>query len=1173
MLVQSKEKRKKKKEPVEKKAEDRTIYANSPQQNAAFKFPNNAISTSKYSILTFLPKNLYQQFRKLANVYFLIIAVLQTVPSISISYGQPVILVPLLFVICVSAVKDALEDLVRHRSDYEENHRRVMVFRNGRVRELLWRQVLVGDVIKVVSNQAFPADLILLSSSEPKGICYVETANLDGETNLKHKMAARETAHLIPEDDAASKFTATLVCEGPNDRLYHFKGNMTLGHGGQVSLDANQMLLRGSALKNTQWVYGVVIYTGHESKIMKNSTQSRAKQSTVERLMNRQIIYVFLLQMILCLFGGIYNGIWLEEHTRTAGYLHLEEYNFFSAVVIRTFTWMLIFTNFVPISLVVSLETVKYCQACFIAWDEKIYDPITDTATAAQSSNLNEELGQVEYIFSDKTGTLTCNKMEFRKCSVGGESYGRGTTEIGRARIAREQGRALNEMDEDDSRANVKNVSPIFHEPVGNVNFDDTYMFDHMLDPHHPNCQNLRNFFMHLAVCHTIIPEKDKNTGEIVYQASSPDELALVNGARFAGFYFHTRTENGVVVNMMGEDVSFEILNVLEFNSDRKRMSVIARGSDGQYVLYTKGADTTVFPLLRTADKDLLTTTQKHLEIFADEGLRTLVIAVKFLDPEVYREWNERFQEAKRAIEGREEKVDAVSAEIEQDLTLLGSTAIEDRLQDQVPQTIATLAQAGLKIWMLTGDKVETAINIGFACSLLEQHMRRMLIQSVSPPEVRTDLQEALDSIKDIKSKERDPVFALVITGDALFHALSADMRYVLLELAQQCKAVIACRVSPKQKAEVVRLVKNNIACVTLAIGDGANDVNMISAAHVGIGISGQEGLQATRAADYAIAQFSFLRRLLLVHGREAYRRNSKLVCYTFYKNITFVAPMFYFGVFSAFSGQPFYNAWVYQLYNILYTAMPIVIYSIFDRDIEYKTLESTPKLYEPGLQGALFNTKVFWQYVSNGFWHAAVILAVPMMAYARVSTRPDGQMEDLWLLGSVIYAAVVIICNLKLALEMNAWTNIAFIVMFVSVSSYFVTMTIFAGVAVKLDIYGVMAHLWTSPAFYFCMLLLPVVALMRDFVWKAYSRFFHADVKHVIQESQYLARKRKFVSEQPFLDTESYLEKYNYKKDPSKSTIWNSFAAEQDKHTGFAFSQEPGQTPQITDEQYYKNL
>lgn len=521
-----------------------------------------------------------------------------------------------MFVITVSAVKDIFEDLKRHKSDNVENTRKVLRLdkkTNTFVTDS-WKNLCVGQIVQVLQDQYFPADLALLRSSNNNGIAYVETKNLDGETNLKHKSALKELQATITDAALCTKFKGTLVCEAPNDQLYKFEGTITTPDKVTYSLDHNSMLLRGTSLRNTEWVYGIVIYTGHDSKIMKNSSKSRTKFSKLETQTNKQIILIFLFQIFICIIGASFNMLWTLRTGQTYHpYLHLEseddaDKDFWSGLfadsITRFGTWLLLFANFVPISLIVTLEVVKFLQAQFIQWDADIYDESKDLNTKVQTSNLNEQLGQVDYVFSDKTGTLTCNLMEYKKHSVGKYSYG---------------------VD----GANAPNTKEM---GVTNFNFQDDVFEDHMKDKNHPNHKNIQNFLTHLAVCHTVVAEY--RDGDVLYNASSPDELALVNCAKYFGYQFKGRDDdNNIEVSINGKSTIFQLLTVIEFSSDRKRMTVIVRTPDNKIKVLIKGADSIVQARLSDEEQsgELLKSTLQHLETYASTGLRTLLLAEKEL--------------------------------------------------------------------------------------------------------------------------------------------------------------------------------------------------------------------------------------------------------------------------------------------------------------------------------------------------------------------------------------------------------------------------------------------------------------------------------------------------------------------------------------------------------------
>ncbi|KNC84425.1 hypothetical protein SARC_03353 [Sphaeroforma arctica JP610] len=1070
----------------------RTLFINDSIANEGEVFCTNYVTTAKYTWWSFLPIFLYEQFSRYANMFFLFIAVIQQIPGVSPT-GRWTTIIPLTIVLTATGIKEILEDMKRHRSDREVNDRLVRVLRQGTFQTIRWTEVQVGDIVRVVHDQYFPADLVLLSSSEPMGICYVETANLDGETNLKIKQAVGITEFVKTPGDARF-LRGVVMCEKPNNRLYNFEGLITLHSEGEekkMAIGPDQVLLRGAQLRNTPWVYGIAVFTGNDTKLMQNQTKAPLKRTQLERITNRQILILFFILLALSLLSAIGAVVWRGANKDTHWYLGYEGSSMDNfALVFLTF--VILYNNLIPISLYITLEIVKYIQALvFINNDLDMYHEPSDTPAITRTSNLNEELGQVQYIFSDKTGTLTRNIMEMRKLSVGCVQYGATTGEPAPAGVSRKH------CDEDGNL-----IGEGFHDPS---------LLDNLTTGHN-TAAVIRQFLTLLAVCHTVIPEPSKtDPDEIFYQAQSPDEGALVGAVKQLGFSFNVRTPKSVIINVLGQDETYEVLAVLEFNSARKRMSVIVRTPSGSIMLLCKGADTVIYERLAD-DNPFAEGTLQDLEEFAVIGLRTLCLAVAELTEEQYQAWAAKYEQAQQSLTDRDGMIDACCEEIETGLFLLGATAIEDKLQDKVPETIANLLEAGIKVWMLTGDKQETAINIGYSCRLLTDDMNVMVCNEPDKESVAGWLSNTVEELRKVPDKESAGL-ALVIDGASLTHALSEELRGDLLEVSLVCKAVICCRVSPLQKAEVVNLVKNRCSAITLAIGDGANDVSMIQAAHVGIGISGQEGLQAARSADYAIAQFMFLQRLLLVHGNWSYRRCSKLVLYSFYKNIILYIVQIWFQFLNGFSGQTLFDNWMVALYNVMFTILPPLCLGVFDRHVKAETLMKIPQLYRSGINSEFFNTRVFWQWTLNSVYHSAVVFWICFAAYTMAAVLSNGQVVGQWVIGTTIYTAIFLTATLKICLIMDAWTKWTHVSVWGSILIYFLFLFVYCviwpgmGYDIAQPVYMIELKMYGSAVFWFTILIAPLMANSRDYIWKAFHRFYNPEDYHIIQEMERLQK------------------------------------------------------------------
>ncbi|KAJ4288253.1 drs2 neo1 protein [Collariella sp. IMI 366227] len=1140
---------------------------------------SNFIRSSRYTVWNFFPKQLFFQFSKLAN--FLLPGHRTT--------GTYTTIGPLIAFVALSMAKEGYDDYRRYRMDKLENRSSACVLDpEGTVKDrsradrlaargffkkektgseeqvtelesvradgvvsaqwakVEWQDIRVGDIIRLQRDENVPADIILLSATGPNGVAFIETMALDGETNLKSKQASPLLAKHCSTTVDMGKCEAEVVSEDPNIDLYNYEGRVTV-NGETMPLTSNEVVYRGSTLRNTSEAIGLVINSGEECKIRMNANKNaRAKAPpNAARL------------------GYI---IWRGQYERKAFYLHEGSVSLGQIFI----AFVIAYNTLIPLSLYVSLEIVKLGQL-FLLSDIEMYDPVTDTPMVANTTTILENLGQVSFVFSDKTGTLTENMMKFRKMSVAGSAW---LHDMDLQREAEKDGnqpvrREVVEPAEKGSRLVVPKFSARVADPEmmeqplvegrrsesgrpPRTSTASRWKSSVYPTPSQPDnktedlIQYLNNkpnshfsrktgqFILCMALCHTCLPET-KDNGEISFQAASPDELALVEAARDLGYLLVDRAAQSMTLQIRNPDGTtttekYEILDVIEFSSKRKRMSIVIRMPDGRLCMFTKGADSAILPRLRQKQLAIQTASAierrasmrrsveqekafrrlslqspkresmnlrraldrkdswrksvqitdevdhwlsrregvddeagpvdgyrsprrsmvggrsvelarsfelsrladpydglvdetlaindaavfercfQHVDDFATEGLRTLIFAYRYLDEDDYRKWKTIFHQATTSLVKRQERIEDAAELIEQEFDLAGATAIEDKLQQGVPETIDKLRRANIKVWMLTGDKRETAINIAHSARICKPFSEVYILDVT-----QGDLQERLAMTLTDVCRGMVPHSVAVIDGHTLSVVEDSETLSVLFyDLVARVDSVICCRASPSQKANLVKCIRRQTPqAVTLAIGDGANDIAMIQSSHVGIGISGREGLQAARISDYSIAQFRFLQRLLFVHGRWNYVRSGKYILGTFWKEVIFYLIQAHYQRYNGYTGTSIYESTSLTVFNTIFTSLPVIIPGIFERDLSAETLLALPELYSFGQKCRGFNYLQYLGWMFMAVAESVVVYYAVHYIYANVSHWPVE--TDLFPVGTLVYSLAVVFINLKL--------------------------------------------------------------------------------------------------------------------------------------------------------------
>jgi len=1151
MLLKNQSKLYKKETKKEKFIE---FYINDNNKNSIYNFSDNTITTTKYNLFTFIPKGLLYQFLSWSNIYFLFTAIIQSIKIIS-PITSITAIIPLIFVLGLGLIREAIEDLGRNNYDNLNNKEEVIVFRNNKFVKSISKTLRLGEVIIIYENHTIPADIILIDSKFKDGRCYVETSSLDGEKNLKLKVANKYTQGFISKDINVRKniekcinpekyiFSGQMKINAPNPNLSYINGNIhpkfkkeNCNIEQDINITNNEFILKGSVLKSTSWIIGIVTYTGKHNKIILNSKRPRLKISKTERKLNSYLIFVFFLLIFLCIECSITYNLKYQKFKKYYKAVLLISETSIKDIIIIFFTYFLLLNTLIPISLIVSIEIIKIIQAIFIEWDILLYSNWRHCFCSVKTFSINEELGNVNFIFADKTGTLTKNKLQFKYCIIGNKYYkyqklgdndsiinlldkfsnrqdSMASCEIvsRQSRNNRRENNLLNDNSRiminksnnnsnfineeinkngskngkvnndmfvtyqegkkmvriegnnkfiknkslfsiDNNKSSSKVISSIYSNNNMNKNRKINYnnishqkeetkqrdnndtIFEenefsfylkgiirinegYFANPENNSflkAKSVKNinsinykheFWIALALANECMIKYEH--GEVRYIGTSLDDLELVRTASEQGYKLIETSVNGKTIEINGKNYYYEILQVLGFSSERKRMSIIVKYKN-EIILYIKGADSEISKRLskkniKYENYDIIS---NGLIEFSKQGFRTLMIAYRKIKNEDYILWRNKLYEEETNIEKNHNLHDRLYDIIENNLILLGGTVVEDKLQDNVPQTIKELKSAGIKIWILTGDKLDTAESIGYNCNLLSKNQKIFVLKVMNNEEDNLVLNKSFKELNSFFKEFQEFVVSLVkkynsesqymnnnwiynnsnirnynieITQDnkaeinkqsntsfnfssinfELFNYIiendilepfsiiiespvlnllfkDEEMTKDFVKIAYYSNTVICCRISPSQKSQIIQKIKKfDKNAVTLAIGDGSNDVSMITEANIGIGIYGEEGVSAVQASDFAIGEFQLLKRLLFIHGRSNLYRISKMIIYFFYKNFIFSFCQFYYSTRCLASGQSIIDEWYVTCYNLIFTSIPLCIRALTDTDID----------------------------------------------------------------------------------------------------------------------------------------------------------------------------------------------------------------------------------------------
>ena len=1134
-----------------------SFHINDNKSNKKYKISNNRISTTKYNYLTFLPKGLLLQFTRLPNIFFLFTAIIQSIPVISPLTSLTAI-IPLIFVLGVSMIREFIEDWSRKNYDDLNNKEEVIVFRDGSFKKDHSQSLRIGEIIIVTEGKTIPADMILIDSGLREGIAYVETSSLDGEKALKFKLANKQTIGVFSESNKREINFRNLIISGdveicpPNQNLYEIYGKIKFYLQKDDKIKANnviyqistkEFILKGSILRNSNWIIGVIVYTGMNNKIILNSKNPRTKISKVEKKMNSYLIYVFIFLIVSCLICSFFHYNGYKNHKLFyMNFILIKRKPSFESLI-TFFTYFLLLNTMIPISLIVTIEIIKMCQGFLIEWDVKLYSKFRQVFCKARAVSINEELGNVNYIFSDKTGTLTLNQLKFKYCIINQKCY------------AYKRDINLNkDFSFDGDQKILQNLTYIKEI----IPFQDNYFTHDILNNQNfiNNTQELfeekefsiiDEFWKAIALTNECMVSEEN--GELKYLGTSPDDNELVKTACSQGYKLFTTSIDKKMVKIGREGVfTFEILHVLGFSSERKRMSIIVRDKN-IIKIYCKGADMEIIKRLSLKEqkKQKVKVISTELDNFSKLGFRTLMVASKIIKESDYKLWIDKIRKLEKFKENNS-LLERLYNIIECDFELLGGTILEDKLQHKVPETISALKLADIKIWVLTGDKLDTVENIGIGCNLLSYDEKIFKIRILTKKENNEeDENESLLEIKNfmeefktflnnlnddekennnlkiyknIKPKSDDKIsfnhsdlkseylfdlkqknlmknFSIIIESPLLNNIFKNDeLTQKFLTIAQYATTVMCCRASPYQKSQVVQEIKKfNSSAVTLAIGDGRNDISMLMEANIGVGVFGEEGTSAAQAADFAIGEFKLLKRLLFFHGRVNMNRIIKMIIYFFYKNFIFTMTQFFFAFLNLSSGQTLMDDWYITCYNLIFTAFPLCITSLTDIDVKEEDSEECKKLMPLLYKESRDSKKSFTLFRFIITVSRSIILSCIIFILSSTNTIIDmkGHFSNIWFMSLKNYSCILIAVTINLFIGTNFIAYFLPLIVFITTFLFFIVFLFLVhfGLIFEFNSKASISGSISNINFYLVLLGISALNGVLDYSLKVYKIFF----------------------------------------------------------------------------------